>query len=406
MGSRSTQPAAAATMMTLAPVMTLKGHKSFFGSKRSMAYSPDGKRIISVCSDQTIRQWDLQAGREIEQVRHLHEGKPYRAETSRDGRWVMTFGRDGEYTKVKAYEVETGIVKTVTFQDSRLIDINSFDISADGKVLACVSLFIVRIWGMDTGKLVAQLGPFKSREGLQHPLTFGDPCYVGGVRFSPDSKKVAVESNARACLEVWDVQTRKVDAQVGKKGSNYSNNAPIFWTKKGTILAAFNFAFNDYSYNLEATTIYEFNASTLETVGDPFEGERSIRDFALSFDGTLLTSSFFNDTIKLWAFEPRQLLASFHVQHEMGISKGLTFSPDTRQLVSWVYDKIFMYNIPPDILASIRVVAPDAQEIVCICCIYLIVDVLMSSSRSVHLTIQPSTSYPMCSPHCSIHLHY
>jgi len=390
-------------MMTLAPVMTLKGHKSFFGSKRSMAYSPDGKRIISVCSDQTIRQWDLQAGREIEQVRHLHEGKPYRAETSRDGRWVMTFGRDGEYTKVKAYEVETGIVKTVTFQDSRLININSFDISADGKVLACVSLFIVRIWGMDTGKLVAQLGPFKSREGLQYPLTFHDLCYAGGVRFSPDSKKLAVESNCRRRLEVWDVQTQELDAQVGKKGCDYCINAPIFWTKKGTILAEFKFTFEDYG-NREATAIYEFNASTLETVGDPFEGERSIRDLALSFDGTLLASSSI-DTIKLWDFEPRQLLASFHVQHHSMWISDLTFSSDARQLAYSVYNAICICNTPPDILAGIRV-APDAQAVVRICCKYLIVDVLISSSRSVHLTIQPSTSYSMCSPHCSIHLHY
>ena len=369
--------------MTLTSVMTLKGHKGFI---RSMAYFPDGKRIISVSYDKTIRQWDLQAGKEIEEVQDVYEGEIYEVVVSRDCRWIMTLVGDGEHCELKAYEVETGIVKTL--QDSQ--GITCIDISTDGKLLAGESFDrTVLIWGMDTGERVA--GPFKSRDK------------VAAVRFSPDSKKLAVESNCRRRLEVWDVQTQELDAQVGKKGCDYCINAPIFWTKKGTILAEFKFTFEDYG-NREATAIYEFNASTLETVGDPFEGERSIRDLALSFDGTLLASSSI-DTIKLWDFEPRQLLASFHVQHHSMWISDLTFSSDARQLAYSVYNAICICNTPPDILAGIRV-APDAQAVVRICCKYLIVDVLISSSRSVHLTIQPSTSYSMCSPHCSIHLHY
>jgi len=354
-----------------------------------MAYVPDGKRMISVSEDNTIRQWDLQAGKEIEEVRDVYEGELHLAEISRNGQWVMTLRQDEEYRplELKAYEVETGIVKT--FQDSR--EISCIDISADGKFLASggsVRDSTVLIWGMDTGKLVA--GPFQS------------DAFVHTIRFSPDSKKLAVKSEGGKCLEVWDVQTQKLDARVGKKGYGYITSAPMFWTKKGTIVAVFNFDFDDD--HSKPTTIYEFDASTLETVGDPFQGHTDpIHELALSFDGTLLASSSGNSTIKLWSLEPRQLLASFHVQHEF--LYDLTFSPDTRQLAYWADHKIFICNTPPDILANIKV-APDVQAIVRICCIYLIVDVLISSSRSIHLTIQPSTSYSMCTLHCSIHLHY
>ena len=371
--------------MTLTSVMTLEGHKDAIVS---MAYFPDGKRIISVSFEETVRQWDLQAGKEIEEVRSACEGNIYLAVVSRDGQWVMTSGGDEEYNlkELKACEIETGIVKT--FQDSRVI--TCIDISTDGKLLASGSMdHTVLIWGMDAGEVVA--GPFESDDD------------VFAARLSPDSKKLAVESQTKKCLEVWDVQTQKLDARLGKKGYGVVTFAPMFWTKKGTILAAFSFDFDDN--DSKPTTTYEFDASTLETVGDPFEGHTdSILDLALSSDGVLLASSSFHNTIKLWSIEPRQLLASFHFQHDKQLFNPI-FSPDTRQLAYSVDDKIFIYNTPPDILASIRL-APGAQAIVCICCIYLIIDVLISSSRSVHLTIQPSMTYSMCTSHYSIHLHY
>jgi len=365
--------------------MTLEYQKDS-GWIRSIAYFLNGKRIISASSDKTIRKWDLQAGKEVEEV-DVYEGNL--AEVSRDGRWLTTTGGDGEY-KLKAYGVETGIVKR--FQDPRKI--SCFDISADGKLLASGSEIdrTVLIWGMDTDELVA--GPFGSDDS------------VGAVQFSSDSKKLAVESSVRKCLEVWDVQTQKLDARVGKKCGGHIISVPhMFWTKKGTILAAFSFDFDNWQYS-EPTTIYEFDASTLETVGDPFEGHTDIiSQLALSSDGTLLASSSFDNTIKLWAFEPRHLLASFDVLPKLVHPYTLTFSPDIHQLAYAVYRKIFICNTPPDILARIRL-APHAQAIVRICCIYPIADVLISSSRSIHLTIQPSTSYSMCTLHCSIYLHY
>ena len=62
-------------------------------------------------------------------------------------------------------------------------------------------------------------------------------------------------------------------------------------------------------------TIYEFDSWTLETIGAPFKGHtRIILGLALSSDCTLLVSASDDDTVKLWAFDSRQLLASFHVQ--------------------------------------------------------------------------------------------
>ncbi|KAG2745615.1 hypothetical protein P692DRAFT_20698173, partial [Suillus brevipes Sb2] len=67
----------------------------------------------------------------------------------------------------------------------------------------------------------------------------------------------------------------------------------------------------------------------LETVRTPFKGHTDlISGLVLSFDDALLASASWDNTIKLWAFESRQLLASFHVQDIY----RLILSPNSRQL--------------------------------------------------------------------------
>ncbi|KAG1811637.1 kinase-like domain-containing protein [Suillus variegatus] len=123
--------------------------------------------------------------------------------------------------------------------------------------------------------------------------------------------------------------------------------APMFWTNKNkNILTAISFADRD------AGTIYEFDASTLETVGTPFKGHTNIvTGLALSFNHDLLASAAEDDTIKLWAFQSRQLLASFDIQEPY----ILVFSPDSRQLTYATYScEICICDTPSDVLAQAR----------------------------------------------------
>ncbi|KAG1811635.1 WD40-repeat-containing domain protein [Suillus variegatus] len=273
---------------TKSPSMTLKGHRDLI---QSISYFPDSQRIISGSWDKTTRQWDLKVGKEIEEARGVCEGQVWAVAVSKDGRWVVTAsGGDGDRAELKACEVETGIVRTFAGHSRR---INCIDISADNTLLASGSEDkTTRIWNLGTGKLVA--GPFRG---------------MGAVRFSTDSKKLAVMSWLGMCLEVRDVQSQKLDAKIGEFGGIGSTYKPaVCWTKNNkTIIAPFNFITND-----DARTIHEFDASTLVTVGAPFEGHtKDVTGLALSFDHALLASASFDNTIKLWDYESRQLLASF-----------------------------------------------------------------------------------------------
>ena len=109
----------------------------------SVAFSPDGKRIVSGSRDTTVRLWDADTGQQI--------GQP------------MTRHRD--------------VVRSVAF-------------SPDGKRIVSGSLDnTVRVWNVDTGPLVVG-----EPRGGQH--TEG----VLDVAFSPDSRHVAVASfQKKAC---------------------------------------------------------------------------------------------------------------------------------------------------------------------------------------------------------------
>ncbi|KAG2070937.1 YVTN repeat-like/Quino protein amine dehydrogenase [Suillus decipiens] len=322
------------------PIVTLEGHEPYvihypegkhheYKNVSSISYFPDGKQMISGSGDKTIRRWNLRDGKEIEKARGVCENRINAVGVSRDGRWVVAAG-----WQLKVSEVETGIVRT--FNEGDWID--CIDISADSTLLASAHFRTVRIWNLNTGEIVA--GPFNL-----------DDHNVGHIslRFSEDSRKLAVMSYWKPyVLQVWDVQTQKLVVQKSTPDILPMHlTVPVFWTTKDkSIVTAFTFT------RYFPTTIYEFDASTLKTVGAPFKGDTDfITNLALSHDSVLLASSSF-DAIKLWAFQSRQLLASFDVTFQI---LSLVLSPDSRQLAytNWDNTNIYICNIPANVLASI-----------------------------------------------------
>jgi WD40 repeat protein len=364
MASSSTQPGTTENNSILTPVMTLDGHKPSiiflpdgkhheYQGVSCLSYFPDGKQIISGSRDRTIRRWDLREGKEIVEDLEVCENRIRAVGVSSNGRWVVTAGGSGE---LKVSEVETGIVRTF-FDEGHFVWITCIDVSLDSTLVAGGSIDSkVRIWSLDTGKLVA--GPFKC-SGDYGPAP-GDLA----LRFSKDSRKLAVLSYLEQRLQVWDVQAQKLDVQ------RYTlNNAvsilPVFWTTKDkSIVAAFSFTDSDGW----TTTIYEFDASTLKTIGAPFKTTSPIDGLTLSSDCILLASTCHDHTIKLWAFESRELLASFNITSR---AFTLVLSPDSRQLAYTSRDetKIYVCNIPANILASIGL-AEEPQPSVCTARIY------------------------------------
>jgi len=307
MASSSTRRGAAESKSILTPVMTLEGHESWkyslqdvdeFKHISCISYSPDGKQMISGSRDKTIRRWDMREGKEIEEAREVCENRINAVRVSRDGRWVVTDWVDQIHRYLR-------------------------------------------------GQRVVVAGPFK---------TLGS---ITSIRLSEDSRKLAVSLNWGKNIQVWDVQAQKLLVQKSTSSQHFGLEFPVFWTAKDKSIVA-TFSFTRTGDDMDITTIYEFDASTLKTIRAPFKHTDGISGLVLSSDCVLLASSS-NRFIKLWAFESRQLLASFDVLESPRI---LVLSPNSHQLAYSTFDdaKIYICDIPANILASIGLEAQPSTN--------------------------------------------
>ncbi|MCW2685170.1 MAG: repeat-containing protein, partial [Mycobacterium sp.] len=182
-------PVGAATINPAGPPIT--GHRS---AVQSVAFSPtnDGSRIVSGGVDGTVRVWNTQTGQPIGDPLAGHHGQIWAVAFSRDGRRIVSGGFDGtvrEWDAVAGLPIPAGQRK-----------LHAVALSPNGQQIASGGYDgTVKLWSTDTGQ---QIGP-----------PFGDASprdehAVLSVAFSPDGSEI-VSGGRDGKVTVWDVATRK-----------------------------------------------------------------------------------------------------------------------------------------------------------------------------------------------------
>jgi WD40 repeat protein/serine/threonine protein kinase len=273
-------------------LLTCKGHTRLVNG---VTFSPDGKRLASASDDQTVKVWDAQTGQELLTCKG-HPGYFRSVVFSPDGKRLAGASYDKTVT---VWDAQTG-QELLTYKGHTSY-VGSVAFSPDGTRLASTSGDnTVKVWDAQTGQEILSLkgGGFS-------------------VAFSPDGKRLAGAGDG---VKVWDAQTGQ--ELLTLKGGGRS----VAFSPDGKRLASVGGGPGT------AGGVKVWDAQTGQELFT-FKGHTNFAtSVVFSPDGTRLASGGWYEAVKIWdattGQEPRT------ISGPTGGGRGGAFSPDGKRLAS------------------------------------------------------------------------
>jgi len=281
----------------------LLGHHSY---ATSIAYSLDGRRIVSGSADKTLRLWDAATGKPIGSPLQGHTSWVRSVAFSPDGRRIVSGSEDNT---LRLWDAATGKQIGAPLEGHSDL-VNSVAFSPDGRRIVSGSFDnTLRLWDAASGKQIG--APLEGHSDL-----------VNSVAFRPDGRRIVSGSEDRT-LRLWDAATGKpIGAPLEGHGSKVTS---VAFSRDGSLIVSGS---EDYSDPLG--------------LWDGFTGKRkkwmrgvarNIRSVAFSPDGSKIVSGSEDTNLQLWdVFSGKSIGTPLEGHTDSVLS--VAFSPDGRHLVS------------------------------------------------------------------------
>jgi WD40 repeat protein/serine/threonine protein kinase len=278
-----------------------KGHT---GQVWSVAFSPDGKYILTSGKDRAVRLWEASTGKEVRQFVHTHW--VWAAAFSTDGKYIVT-GTDIPGAFVQLWDVQSG--KFLHNFSGHRADVLGVAFSPDGKYLLTASAdTTARLWDVATGRSIKVFS--------------GHTNTVTNAAFSSDGKYIVTSS--------WDKTARIWDATSGKELGQFVGHTDRVW----------NVAISPDGKHVltgsDDNTARLWDTQSGKEVRQFLGHGATVMGVAFSPDGETVLTGSGDSAAKLWEIRTGRLLARFSA-HTANVMK-VAFSPDGSQILTGSWD--------------------------------------------------------------------
>ena len=283
----------------------------------AVAFSLDGKTVLTGSVDNTARLWDAATGKPAGPPM-THNGAVWTVAFSPDGKAVLTASND---KTARLWDAATGksiglplahadVIRAVAFSpDSRAVLTGSNDKTA-------------RLWDAATCKPIGP--PLEHRKG------------VGGVAFSPDGKAVLTGSDDNTA-QLWDAatgepigpplmsRTRATAVAFSPDGKAVLRGHAVAFSPDGKAILADSY--DNYGPNAQLR-----DATTGEPIGTPMQHQSFVRSVAFSSDGRAVLTCSDDNTARLWDAATGKPIGP-PLEHKNWVT-AVAFSPDGKALIT------------------------------------------------------------------------
>ena len=285
------------------------------GSVKSVAYSRDGRYVVSGSEDGTVKLWLVSTGQLLHTLQvstDILKG-PIEVKSvafSPDGKYLAsTF-----YDKIKLWEVSTG--KLVQTLGGHSIFAYSLAFSPNGQYLASgTSDKTIMLWEIPKGKLVQTL--------KEHPGVKGYSGVVNTITYSADGKYLA-SGASDGTVKLWNVN----DGNLLKNLCQLNNEiTSVAYSPDGQYLAS----------GSGDNTVRVWDTRTGQVLNTLQGHNDRVTSIAYSRNGRYVVSGSWDGTVKLWQVGIGKLVNSLNGHHDK--VNSVAFSPDGEHVASGSMDK-------------------------------------------------------------------
>ncbi|ETO14923.1 WD-40 repeat-containing protein, partial [Reticulomyxa filosa] len=226
---------------TLEIIREFRGHLEAISGIR---FSPNGKQIVSISCDNTIRLWDVESEMSVKQLWEYH-GEPYDIQFSPNGQTLASVF-DGT---IIIWDVESK--KKINEWKGHWNAVQKIHFSPDGQsIVSCSKDNIIRIWDVTLGKEVKQIK--------------GHLNFVSDVKYLCDGQTI-VSSSWDKTIRIWNIESgREIQRLIGHSEgvtaidiSADGNTIKLFFNALQSINKNENYKTNKNTYQLLYQTAFD-----------------------------------------------------------------------------------------------------------------------------------------------------